>query len=214
MDFIRKLPIPKEIKAQFPLSAQTARIKEARDTEMKRIFTGESDKFILVIGPCSADREDAVLDYVTRLAKVQEEVKDKLFLIPRIYTGKPRTTGDGYKGLMHQPDPTAKPDMLKGIIAMRQLHLHALEQSGLGCADEMLYPENWLDVEDLLSSVAIGAIIYYLVLQFVLWLGLNSNDLKLLSALVVAVFLAIPYLKGKYFSKRVKPAKKGGASRA
>ena len=107
MDFIRKLPIPKEIKAQFPLSAQTARIKEARDAEMKRIFTGESDKFILVIGPCSADREDAVLDYVTRLAKVQEAVKEKLFLIPRIYTGKPRTTGDGYKGLMHQPDPTA-----------------------------------------------------------------------------------------------------------
>lgn len=157
MDFIRKLPIPKEIKAQFPLSAQTARIKEARDAEMKRIFTGESDKFILVIGPCSADREDAVLDYVTRLAKVQEEVKDKLFLIPRIYTGKPRTTGDGYKGLMHQPDPTAKPDMLKGIIAMRQLHLHALEQSGLGCADEMLYPENQRYLSDLLSYVAVGA---------------------------------------------------------
>lgn len=157
MDFIRKLPIPKEIKAQFPLSAQTVRIKEARDAEMKRIFTGESDKFILVIGPCSADREDAVLDYVTRLAKVQEEVKDKLFLIPRIYTGKPRTTGDGYKGLMHQPDPTAKPDMLKGIIAMRQLHLHALEQSGLGCADEMLYPENQRYLSDLLSYVAVGA---------------------------------------------------------
>ena len=109
MEFIRKLPIPKEIKEQFPLSEKTARVKAARDEEMKKIFTGESDKFILIIGPCSADREDAVLDYVGRLAEVQEKVKDKIFIIPRIYTGKPRTTGDGYKGLMHQPDPTAKP---------------------------------------------------------------------------------------------------------
>ena len=157
MEFIRKLPIPKEIKEQFPLSKKTARVKAARDEEMKKIFTGESDKFILIIGPCSADREDAVLDYVGRLAEVQEKVKDKIFIIPRIYTGKPRTTGDGYKGLMHQPDPTAKPDMLRGIIAMRQLHLQALEQTGLGCADEMLYPENQRYLSDILSYVAVGA---------------------------------------------------------
>lgn len=157
MDFLRKLPIPKDIKTQFPLSAAAAEKKAERDCEMKKIFTGESDKFILVIGPCSADREDAVLDYTLRLADIQKEVSDKIFIIPRIYTGKPRTTGDGYKGLMHQPDPNGKPDMLKGIIAMRQLHLHALEQTGLGCADEMLYPENQRYLSDLLSYVAVGA---------------------------------------------------------
>ncbi|MDD6265293.1 MAG: 3-deoxy-7-phosphoheptulonate synthase [Clostridia bacterium] len=157
MEFIRKLPIPKEIKAQYPLKDSVAEIKAERDEEMKKIFRGESDKFILIIGPCSADREDAVLDYIERLKIIQDKVEDKIFIIPRIYTGKPRTTGDGYKGIVHQPDPNSKPDMLKGIIAMRQLHLHALENYRMGCADEMLYPENYRYLSDLLSYIAIGA---------------------------------------------------------
>ena len=151
------MPIPKEIKAQYPLKDSVAEIKAERDEEMKKIFRGESDKFILIIGPCSADREDAVLDYIERLKIIQDKVEDKIFIIPRIYTGKPRTTGDGYKGIVHQPDPNSKPDMLKGIIAMRQLHLHALENYRMGCADEMLYPENYRYLSDLLSYIAIGA---------------------------------------------------------
>ena len=155
--FKRKLPVPKEIKEMYPLSAEGEKIKDARDIEIADIFAGKSDKFVLVIGPCSADRADAVLEYIHRLARVQEEVRDKIMIIPRIYTGKPRTTGAGYKGMLHQPDPDKKPDMLEGIIAIRQLHKDALEQTGLTCADEMLYPENGRYLSDLLSYVAVGA---------------------------------------------------------
>jgi 3-deoxy-7-phosphoheptulonate synthase len=157
MDFIRKLPIPKEIKEQFPLSENLKNIKAERDAEIAKVFTGESDKFILIIGPCSADREDAVLDYTNRLAKVQEKVKDKIIIIPRIYTNKPRTTGEGYKGMVHQPDPNKQEDMLAGLIAIRQLHTRAIAETGLTCADEMLYPENHRYLNDLLSYVAVGA---------------------------------------------------------
>ncbi|MCM1577394.1 MAG: 3-deoxy-7-phosphoheptulonate synthase [Ruminococcus sp.] len=157
MDFKRKLPIPQEIKQQFPIPENIAKIKEARDKEIREVFTGESGKFILVIGPCSADREDSVLDYVCRLAKVQEKVKDKILIIPRIYTNKPRTTGQGYKGMIHQPDPTKSEDMLEGIISIRRLHTRAVAETGLGCADEMLYPENHRYLSDILSYVAIGA---------------------------------------------------------
>lgn len=156
-EFKRKLPLPKEIKEQFPLSAEATKIKEARDEETAKVFRGESNKFILVIGPCSADRQDSVLDYVHRLAEVQKEVEDKIILIPRIYTGKPRTTGSGYKGMLHQPDPDKKPDMLEGIMEVRNLHREAIEQTGLTCADEMLYPQNLRYLSDLLSYIAIGA---------------------------------------------------------
>lgn len=157
MDFVRKLPIPKEIKEQFPIPEDVKKIKEKRDAEIADVFTGKSDKFLLIIGPCSADREDSVLDYVCRLAKVQEKVKDKILIIPRIYTNKPRTTGQGYKGMVHQPDPTKSEDMLEGLIAIRKLHTKALTETGLGCADEMLYPENHRYLSDILSYVAIGA---------------------------------------------------------
>lgn len=156
-EFKRKLPVPKEIKEQYPLSAEATKIKEERDKEIAEIFTGESDKFALIIGPCSADRADSVLDYIHRLADIQKEVEDKILIIPRIYTGKPRTTGAGYKGMLHQPDPDKKPDMLEGIIAIRTLHKDAIEQTGLTCADEMLYPQNHRYVSDLLSYIAIGA---------------------------------------------------------
>lgn len=157
MKFFRKLPVPKELKEQFPADERIVKIKQERDPEIRRIFEGKSDKLLLIIGPCSADREDAVLDYLTRLSKVQEKVKDKIMIIPRVYTNKPRTTGGGYKGLVHQPDPKKKPDMLQGIIAVRELHQRAILESGLTCADEMLYPENHRYVSDLLSYVAIGA---------------------------------------------------------
>lgn len=157
MEFIRKLPIPKEIKEQYPLPEQFIKVKEDRDAEIKSILEGKSDKMILVIGPCSADSVEPVLDYIHRLARVNEQVKDKLVIIPRIYTGKPRTTGTGYKGLLHQPDPSGKPNALKGLIAMRQLHMQALTETGLSCADEMLYPENHRYLSDLLSYVAVGA---------------------------------------------------------
>ena len=157
MKFFRKLPVPKELKEQFPADERIVKIKQERDPEIRRIFEGKSDKLLLIIGPCSADREDAVLDYLTRLSKVQEKVKDKTMIIPRVYTNKPRTTGGGYKGLVHQPDPEKKPDMLQGIIAVRELHQRAILESGLTCADEMLYPENHRYVSDLLSYVAIGA---------------------------------------------------------
>ena len=157
MKFFRKLPVPKELKEQFPADERIVKIKQERDPEIRRIFEGQSDKLLLIIGPCSADREDAVLDYLTRLSKVQEKVKDKIMIIPRVYTNKPRTTGGGYKGLVHQPDPEKKPDMLQGIIAVRELHQRAILESGLTCADEMLYPENHRYVSDLLSYVAIGA---------------------------------------------------------
>lgn len=156
-EFIKKLPTPAEIKNQYPVSDEILKIKEQRDAEIKDVFTGKSDKFLAIIGPCSADNEDAVLDYLERLAKVQEEIKDKVLIIPRVYTNKPRTTGEGYKGMVHQPDPEKKPDMLAGIIAIRKMHIHAIETSGMTCADEMLYPENYRYLSDLLSYVAIGA---------------------------------------------------------
>ena len=156
-EFIKKLPTPQEIREKYPLSEELAAIKKARDEEIRKVFTGESDKFLVIIGPCSADNEEAVLDYAGRLAKVNEKVGDKLILIPRIYTNKPRTTGEGYKGMMHQPDPEKKPDLLAGLLAIRKMHIHAIEQTGLTAADEMLYPENYRYLSDLLSYVAIGA---------------------------------------------------------
>ncbi len=157
MNFIRKLPVPQELKKQFSLPEKLVAVKAERDAEIKKVFTGESSKKLLIIGPCSADREDAVLDYTTRLARVQEDVKDKIIIIPRIYTNKPRTTGEGYKGMVHQPDPEKSEDMLQGLIAIRELHTRAVEQTGLTCADEMLYPENHRYLSDLLSYVAVGA---------------------------------------------------------
>ena len=157
MNFKRKLPVPKEIKEQYPVTEELAKIKAARDAEIAKVFRSESDKMVLVIGPCSADREDAVLDYSYRLAKVQEKVSDKLIIIPRVYTNKPRTTGDGYKGMVHQPDPEKKPDLLEGIVAIRRLHTTVLAETGLSTADEMLYPDNYRYLSDLLSYVAIGA---------------------------------------------------------
>lgn len=157
--FNRQLPTPQEIKNMYPVSAELTVKKKANDEEIKKIFTGESDKFLLIIGPCSADREDAVIDYIKRLRKVADEdiVKDELVIIPRIYTNKPRTTGEGYKGMLHQPNPKEAPDMLKGIIGIRRLHLKALTETGFSCADEMLYPENHSYLSDLLSYVAVGA---------------------------------------------------------
>lgn len=157
MIFKRKLPIPMEIKEQYPLSFEHAQQKEKRDLELKKIFTGESDKFLIVIGPCSADNEDTVIDYILRLRELQEKIKDKIFIVPRIYTNKPRTTGDGYKGMLHQPDPNLNSDMLKGVIAIRSLHIRAISETGFGCADEMLYPENYRYLSDVLSYVAVGA---------------------------------------------------------
>ena len=157
MNFLRKLPIPQQIKTRYPLSEEMAKVKSARDEELKKIFSGESDKFILIIGPCSADNKEPVLDYISRLKVVEEQVKDKIFIVPRIYTNKPRTTGDGYKGMLHQPDPDKRPDMLEGIVAIRDLHMCALKDYGFSCADEMLYPENYRYLSDLLAYVAIGA---------------------------------------------------------
>jgi len=157
MIFKRKLPIPKEIKEQYPLTAELSQVKARRDKEIADVFTGKSGKMVLIIGPCSADREDAVLEYCERLAKLQEAVSDKLVLIPRVYTNKPRTTGDGYKGLLHQPDPRKTSDMLEGVIAIRRLHTNVLASTGLPTADEMLYPDNYRYLSDLLSYVAVGA---------------------------------------------------------
>jgi len=157
MNFKRKLPVPKEIKEQYPLTEELAAIKETRDIAIADVFCGKSDKMVLVIGPCSADREDSVLDYCLRLSRLQEKVADRLILIPRVYTNKPRTTGDGYKGLVHQPDPEKKPDMLEGVVAIRRLHTKVLSETGLSTADEMLYPDNYRYLSDLLSYVAIGA---------------------------------------------------------
>jgi len=157
MNFHHKLPVPEEIKAQYPVSKETAKIKTERDNEIRRVFRGESDKLLLIIGPCSADHKESVLDYIGRLRTVQDRVLDNILIIPRIYTNKPRTTGDGYKGMLHQPNPTEKPDMLQGIVAIRDLHMSALREYGFSCADEMLYPENYLYLSDLLSYVAVGA---------------------------------------------------------
>lgn len=157
MIFERKLTIPKEVKEMYPLTDEMKKTVEQRNGEIKDIFTSKDDRMILVIGPCSADREDSVLDYISRLREVQEKVKDKVFIIPRIYTNKPRTTGDGYKGMLHQPNPEEKPDMLKGVISIRELHMRALKETGFSCADEMLYPENHRYLDDVLSYVAVGA---------------------------------------------------------
>ena len=157
MKFKRKLPIPQDIKAMYPISQEGAAIRKENDEELKKIIDGRSDKFLLVIGPCSADREDAVMEYITRLKKVSDEVNDVLFIVPRIYTNKPRTTGQGYKGMLHQPDPNSAPDLLKGLISIRKLHMRALNETGFSCADEMLYPENHRFLSDVLGYVAVGA---------------------------------------------------------
>ena len=157
MNFHRKLPIPQEVKKEYSLTKRMEEVKAARDEGIRAVFDGSSDKFILVIGPCSADHSEPVLEYISRLRKIEEQVSDKIIIIPRIYTNKPRTTGQGYKGMLHQPDPDAKPDMYKGIVAIRELHLAALRDYGFSCADEMLYPENYRYLSDLLSYVAIGA---------------------------------------------------------
>lgn len=157
MVFERKLAIPQEVKQMYPASPEVQASVKARTNELKDIFAGRSNKFVLIIGPCSADRDDSVLDYVGRLRELQEKVKDKIFIVPRIYTNKPRTTGDGYKGMLHQPDPDQKPDMFKGIVAIRELHMKAIKETGFACADEMLYPENSKYLDDLLGYIAIGA---------------------------------------------------------
>lgn len=157
LDFERKLPIPMEIKEMCPLSEDIRRVVDTREKEIADIFTGKDDRLILIIGPCSADNEDSVIDYISRLREVQDKVSDKIYIIPRIYTNKPRTTGDGYKGMLHQPVPTEKPNMLKGIMMIRDLHIRAIRETGFSCADEMLYPENYRYLDDLLAYVAVGA---------------------------------------------------------
>ncbi|MBQ7333362.1 MAG: 3-deoxy-7-phosphoheptulonate synthase, partial [Clostridia bacterium] len=157
MHFYRKLPIPMDIKAQFPVSPETEKRRAACVEELKNVLSGKSDRFILVIGPCSADKEDSVLDYIYRLRGVQEKVKDKILIVPRIYTNKPRTTGDGYKGMLHQPDPNSPPNIMRGMIAIRKMHMRAIDETGFGCADEMLYPENHRYLSDVLAYVAVGA---------------------------------------------------------
>ncbi|MBE5957802.1 MAG: 3-deoxy-7-phosphoheptulonate synthase [Lachnospiraceae bacterium] len=156
-EFYRKLPTPQEIKNMYPVPEAIAKKKEENDKEIRKVFTGESDKFILIIGPCSADNEEAVLDYTNRLKGIYEEVKDKIIIIPRVYTNKPRTTGKGYKGMLHQPDPEKAPDLLQGLITIRHLFLKIMEETGLPIADEMLYPENHRYFSDILSYVAVGA---------------------------------------------------------
>ena len=157
LEFVRKLPTPTEIREQYPLSARATEIKKQRDAEIAKVFTGDSDKFLVIVGPCSADNEDAVLEYNHRLAKVADKVSDKLIIIPRVYTNKPRTTGEGYKGIVHQPDPEGKPDLLHGLIAMRKMHMRVVEETDLTSADEMLDPSNWSYLSDILSYVAVGA---------------------------------------------------------
>ena len=157
MNFHRKLPIPQDVKKEFPLTSRMAQVKAERDESIRAVFDGRSDKFILIIGPCSADHSEPVLEYISRLRRIQEQVEDKIIIIPRMYTNKPRTTGQGYKGMLHQPDPDGKPDMYKGIVAIRELHLAALRDYDFPCADEMLYPENYRYLSDILSYVAVGA---------------------------------------------------------
>ena len=157
MNFHRKLPIPQDVKREYPLTERMLQIKDQRDESIRAVFDGRSDKFILIIGPCSADHSEPVLEYISRLRRIEEQVSDKIIIIPRIYTNKPRTTGQGYKGMLHQPDPESKPDMYKGIVSIRELHLAALRDYDFTCADEMLYPENYRYLSDLLSYVAVGA---------------------------------------------------------
>lgn len=155
--YVKEVISPEELLKQYPLPEEHKKLKVEKDAEIAKVFTGESDKFLVIIGPCSADNEDSVCDYISRLAKVQEKVNDKIIIIPRIYTNKPRTTGEGYKGIVHQPDPEKAPDLLEGLIAMRKMHLRAIKESHLFAADEMLYPENWAYLSDILSYIAIGA---------------------------------------------------------
>ena len=155
--YLKKMPDPDTIKSEFALTSEMKALKADRDQQIADIITGKDDRVLAIIGPCSADNEDSVCEYVNRLTSVQEKIKDRVLIVPRIYTNKPRTTGSGYKGIASQPDPTKAPDMVEGLIAMRKMHLRAIEESGFTCADEMLYPENWPYVEDLLSYVAIGA---------------------------------------------------------
>ena len=155
--YLKKMPDPDTIKSEFALTPEMKALKADRDQQIADIITGKDDRVLAIIGPCSADNEDSVCEYVNRLTSVQEKIKDRVLIVPRIYTNKPRTTGSGYKGIASQPDPTKAPDMVEGLIAMRKMHLRAIEESGFTCADEMLYPENWPYVEDLLSYVAIGA---------------------------------------------------------
>ena len=155
--FIKQLPSPDEVKEQSPVSEKIKKVKEERDQLIRDCITGASHKFLVIVGPCSADNEDAVCEYTNRLAAIQEKVADRLVIVPRIYTNKPRTTGEGYKGMLHQPDPEAKPDVLAGILAIRHMHIRSIEETGLTSADEMLYPDNWHYLSDLLSYVAIGA---------------------------------------------------------
>ena len=156
-EFKRKLPIPKKVKAMYPVTDKMREDFEARDVEIKKVLSGESDKFLLIIGPCSADYEESVMDYINRLRPVQDKVQDKIIIIPRIYTNKPRTTGAGYKGMLHQPDPLHDSDMLEGLTKIRKVHMRALRETGFSCADEMLYPENYRYLSDLLAYVAVGA---------------------------------------------------------
>lgn len=155
--YLKQMPSPAQIREEYPLSPELTKLKAKRDKEIADIITGKDDRFLCIIGPCSADNEEAVIEYVTKLAMVSEKIKDKVFVVPRIYTNKPRTTGDGYKGIASQPNPLKAPDMLTGLISMRQMQIRAIKETGLTAADEMLYPENWGYVEDLLSYVAIGA---------------------------------------------------------
>ena len=157
MNYFKRLPDPEVLKKEYPMTPELIRLKEERDREIRDVFTGASDKFLVIIGPCSADREDAVCDYVERLSKINEKVKDKLIIIPRIYTNKPRTTGEGYKGMLHQPDPNKEPDLYAGIASIRKMHINAINVGGMTCADEMLYPENRSYLDDVLSYEAIGA---------------------------------------------------------
>lgn len=157
LHMIKKVPSPEEIRDAHPMSKELLEIKAKRDEEIKKVFTGESDKFLAIIGPCSADYEDSVLDYLCRLSKVAEKVKDKIIVIPRIYTNKPRTNGSGYKGMLHQPNPEDKPDFIEGVKAIRKMHIKAINETGLTAADEMLYTDNWPYLQDILSYVAIGA---------------------------------------------------------
>lgn len=155
--FVTEIPSPDVIRERFPLAPELAARKKERDEEIKKIITGESDKLLVIVGPCSADNEEAVVDYVSRLVKVQEKTKDRLVIVPRVYTNKPRTTGEGYMGMIHQPDPEKKPDMLEGILAIRHMHMRVLQETGFSTADEMLYPENLRYLSDIMSYIAVGA---------------------------------------------------------
>lgn len=156
-EFIKKLPTPEEIRNQYPIDAEIQDLKKKRDEEIRNVITGQDSRFLVIIGPCSADNEDAVCDYLVRLRGVQEKISDRVLIIPRVYTNKPRTTGEGYKGMVHQPDPEKKPNLLAGLVAIRKMHIRAIRESGFTCADEMLYPENYRYLSDILSYVAVGA---------------------------------------------------------